>query len=281
MHLPAVKSHCSITPNSTTVPNQSAWSENFHLLALNHPIGAGFSYGSIPNNSRSAAHDVYDFLQKFFSLYPTLAENRFVLSSGSYGGTYIPHIAIVIHEQNQAINRGRGQPGARHINLESIMISNPLSDSLSHWRWLLHHRCYNTQVYNSTTCGDLYSHLPGCLEGIQFAYENPTVENRVRALNICVPLEFGERNGTMLENVKKKCNGTIEDCIPETSWIYNFLNSTATRETIGVPENVPFKFHSSAVLEAFKASGDLIQPAYRLYEPLLRDGIKLLRTSRM
>lgn len=52
-----------------------------------------------------------------------------MITSGSYGGTYVPHIATVIHEQNQALASGKGQPGAVHINLESLIISNPFSVS--------------------------------------------------------------------------------------------------------------------------------------------------------
>jgi len=38
------------------------------------PIGVGFSYGKRVNNSRDAADDVYDFLQKFFILFPQLSK---------------------------------------------------------------------------------------------------------------------------------------------------------------------------------------------------------------
>lgn len=38
------------------------------------PIGVGYSYGTMVNNSRAAAYDVYDFLLKFFHLYPHLAK---------------------------------------------------------------------------------------------------------------------------------------------------------------------------------------------------------------
>ncbi|THH03727.1 hypothetical protein EW146_g10356 [Bondarzewia mesenterica] len=143
------QSHCSLTANGSTIPNPDAWSEHFNLLALDHvrfdskfifilsvldlfalgrqPIGVGFSYGTMVNNSRSAAYDVYDFLQKFFLLYPHLAKSKFVVASGSYGGTYVPHIATVIHEQNKALALGEGQPEAIHINLDSLMVSNPYS----------------------------------------------------------------------------------------------------------------------------------------------------------
>jgi carboxypeptidase C (cathepsin A) len=55
--------------------------------------------------------------------------NQFIISGGSYGGVYVPHIATVIYEQNTALAAGKGQPGAIHINLESLMVSNPISVS--------------------------------------------------------------------------------------------------------------------------------------------------------
>lgn len=57
------------------------------------------------------------------------SRNQFVISGGSYGGVYVPNIATVIHEQNLALKRGAGQPKAIHINLESLIISNPWSVS--------------------------------------------------------------------------------------------------------------------------------------------------------
>ncbi|KAJ7017866.1 Alpha/Beta hydrolase protein [Mycena alexandri] len=120
---------CLSAENGTTVPNPHRWTEHFNLLALDHPIGVGFSYGTMVNNSRDAAMDSYDFLQKFFRFYPPLSRNKFILSGGSYGGTYVPHIATVIHQQNLAVAAGRGQPGSIRINLESIMVSNPMSVS--------------------------------------------------------------------------------------------------------------------------------------------------------
>lgn len=49
------------------------------------------------------------------------------MNGGSYGGIYVPNIATVIHEENRAVALGNGQPGAVPINLESLMISNPIS----------------------------------------------------------------------------------------------------------------------------------------------------------
>jgi len=91
------------------------------------PLGAGFTYGQPPNSAQTAAVDVYDFLQKIYVLYPHLAKNKLVLASGSHRGMYTPHTATVIHRENLALASGGGEPGARHIFLVALIVSNPLS----------------------------------------------------------------------------------------------------------------------------------------------------------
>lgn len=270
------QSHCAMSENGTLVPNPNAWTERYNLLAIDHPIGAGFSYGPIPNNSRTAAEDVYDFLQKFFVLYPELQKNQFVIQSGSYGGTYVPNIATVINKENKAVAAGRGQPGAKHIHLESLMISNPLSDWLSHNRWALHQRCYNTDLYNATTCAELYGYLPQCLESIQFAFENPSAANRISSLETCSILFTGDTHGRMVENVKKKCDGTLEGCAPILKLAADFMNVPDTKRTLGALEEIQYQSVNLNVTIEFMSTGDLAGQPYLLYEPLLKDGIRLL-----
>ncbi len=88
----------------------------------------------------------FEILQKIILHFPHLApwvfrsahatyllmvhRNRFIISGGSYGGVYVPHIATVIYEQNLALAAGKGQSGAVHINLESMMVNNPISVSV-------------------------------------------------------------------------------------------------------------------------------------------------------
>ncbi|KAF7364768.1 SET domain-containing protein [Mycena venus] len=116
-----------IEPSSPNDPG-SPCREHFNLIALDHPIGVGASYGT---------------------------HKSIILAGGSYGGTYVPHIATVIHEQNIALAAGKGQPGVVHINLETMMVSNPLSDATSHFGWLLQTRCYDVpDMYNASTCAD-------------------------------------------------------------------------------------------------------------------------------
>ncbi|EKM54920.1 uncharacterized protein PHACADRAFT_197351 [Phanerochaete carnosa HHB-10118-sp] len=270
------QSHCKVTENKTTVANPNAWSENYNLVALDHPIGVGFSYGTQVNNSRAAAYDAYDFLIKFFHLFPKLANNKLVLAGGSYGGTYIPHIATVIREQNAALAAGGGVPGATHLNLEAMMVSNPMSDLLTHKRWALQQRCYYTDFYNTSTCNAAFERLPFCLESIQMAYMNDTVENRALAMAVCEDVYPDRVPGRSLENVNLRCDGTLENCTPETTWASDFMNLPATKATLGVPEHLNFSFVSRQVHKEFVAEGDMVQQAYLLYEDLLRAGYRLL-----
>ncbi|KZV78547.1 alpha/beta-hydrolase [Exidia glandulosa HHB12029] len=271
------QSHCVVAENGTTlIPHDNAWSEHFNLLAIDHPIGVGFSYGKGVNNSRDAAFDVYDFLQKFYVTFPQYSTNNFVVASGSYGGTYVPHVGTVINEQNKLVAAGRGVPGAQRIPLESLMISNPYSDPLSYYRWFLHQRCYNTDLYNSTTCTELYKVVPQCLEEVEFALENPLVPNKLAALKTCDVLREGDMHGRAQENVKLECDGSVEDCLPMFTWISSFFNNATHKAALGVPEDLSFQSLSNDVYLDFRRSGDLLQPVHLLYEPLLEDGIRVL-----
>ncbi|KAJ6585473.1 alpha/beta-hydrolase [Mycena capillaripes] len=275
----AAQGPCLVVENGT-VPNPNRWTEHFNLLALDHPVGVGLSYGTKVNNSRAAAIDVYDFLQKFFHLFPGLVKNRFILSSGSYGGTYVPHIATVIHEQNIALAAGKGQRGAVHINLESMMLSNPLSDATSHYAWVLQTRCYNVNMYNASTCAEMFKILPTCLDGIRFAQQAPgsTVERRVAAQDICESLSEGDTHGTAAADVRKKCysNDPLGCVPPSFAWLEAFFRRDDIKQALGIPGHVNFSVVNLEVTAEFQKYGDRIQSAYLLYEPLLKAGIRLL-----
>ncbi|KAJ6582108.1 alpha/beta-hydrolase [Mycena capillaripes] len=272
------QSPCSVGPEGF-VPNPHRWTEHHNLIALDHPIGVGFSHGSRVNNSRAAAFDVYDFLQKFFVLFPHLARNKFVVSGGSYGGVYVPHIATVIHEQNLLVKRGRGRRGAIPINLDALMLSNPFTSPTAHFGWLLQYRCMDHQVFNSTSCKTLYSELPSCLESIDMAFEVPTVENRVKAWELCDHLNSADTNGTVLEDIRRTCipdSDAPDACHPEFGWVGKIFGDPFIRAEMGIPDDLTYKPLSMEVHEEFIAAGDMIHQHHLLYPELLKAGIRLL-----
>ncbi|KAJ7152719.1 alpha/beta-hydrolase [Mycena crocata] len=272
------QSPCLAT-NDGLVPNMHRWTEKHNLIALDHPVGAGYSYGTRVNSSRAAAHDVYDFLQKFFVLFPHLAANKFLVSGGSYGGVYVPHIATVIHEQNLLRKSGRGQPGAIHINLDALILSNPFTNPVAHFRWLLQYRCSEHHVYNSTDCKRLYSELPACLDSIDMAFQQPTVENRVHATKLCYEGMSADSHGTVTEDIRRKCVRRPDDpasCHPQFGRIEKILNSPHVRDALRIPNDIDFTALNMEVNAEFRAAGDFIQPHHLMYLPLLAAGIRIL-----
>jgi hypothetical protein len=43
----------------------------------------------------------------------------------------VPNIATVIHEQNLLLRHDTGTPGAVHINLDALILSNPITVRIS------------------------------------------------------------------------------------------------------------------------------------------------------
>ncbi|KAJ7092314.1 alpha/beta-hydrolase [Mycena belliarum] len=262
------------------VANPNRWTEKHNLIVLDHPIGVGYSYGTHINNSRAAAYDVYDFLQKFFVLFPQLSGNKFVISGGSYGGVYVPNIATVIHEQNQLLSRGKGRRGAVPIALDALILSNPFTNPEAHFRWLLQYRCMDHHVYNATDCMRLYAELPACLDSVAMALQHPSVANRVAAAKLCYErMNAPDTHGTVHEDIRRKCtpaSDTPGACRPQVGWMNTVFNDAHVKRQLGVPASIKFTGLNKEVNAEFLAAGDLIQAHHLMYPPLLAAGIRLL-----
>ncbi|GJJ09770.1 hypothetical protein Clacol_003994 [Clathrus columnatus] len=264
-------SPCTIT-SSGPVHNTNRWTEQFNLILLDHPINVGFSYGRRVNNSHDAALDVYDFLQKFFRLFPQLKGNKLIIAGGSYGGVYVPNIASVIHEQNKAIAVNK-YSNLIPINLDSMMVSNPItvgSNPLVHYQWAWEYRCNIHQLHNSTTCSELSSIIPRCLEMIELAYQFPTVEYRAQATENCffkiegLPLQ----GDVVREDIRRTCKVSEDDdpttCHPHFKWMNDFFNSSSVKKSLGIPVEREFIALNVQVAVDFHAYGDLFVDRVKL-----------------
>lgn len=123
---------CQIANEGKNVTwNPYSWNENFNILFVEQPVGTGFSYQDVgePKVDRSwqAGEDLYAFFQVFFSRFPEYADAKFHMAGESYGGTYVPNSAAVVHKHNKALEV-QPVPGLRRINLDSVILANGLSD---------------------------------------------------------------------------------------------------------------------------------------------------------
>ncbi|ORY28835.1 Alpha/Beta hydrolase protein [Naematelia encephala] len=266
---------CLITEHGLE-PNQHRWTENFNYLAIDHPVGVGFSYGNMVNSSADAAKEMYDFLQKFYVLFPQLKDNQLVLNGGSYGGMYIPHMANIIIAQNSLLAAEQAPKGNVHIPLESIMISNPWSDPLSHAGGLIEMLCQQTHppVWNSSQCLSAYQALPSIIQAVRLALDIPTLHNRVKALNVTWDVELMDLHGVKRENYHERCDGSTAECYPYFIHMQDFLRNIS--KDLGVPEFLKYNTTSDTILELFVENGDFMQQSTRFFPTILSNGIRIL-----
>lgn len=119
---------CKVTEGGlNTTSNPHSWTNNFNMIFLDQPVDVGYSYrtgGGSVSTTPVAAVDVWAFLQLFLARFPQYANTPFHLAAESYGGTYAPHIASVIHKRNADSEK----QGLVHIPLESIVLANGLTE---------------------------------------------------------------------------------------------------------------------------------------------------------
>ncbi|XP_053309046.1 lysosomal protective protein [Spea bombifrons] len=97
--------------------NPYSWNKIANVLYLEAPVGVGFSYSddkSYQTNDTEVAHLNYLALKEFFRLFPEFSQNDFFITGESYGGVYVPSLAVEV-SQDPA------------INLKGIAVGNGLS----------------------------------------------------------------------------------------------------------------------------------------------------------
>ncbi|PCH34192.1 alpha/beta-hydrolase [Wolfiporia cocos MD-104 SS10] len=266
--------------NGTAVTAEFSWIDEVNLLAIDHPVGAGFSYGvqsSLRNSSERAAWDVDDFLQAFWAEYPELAKNDFMIESASYGGTYIPNIVNVIFSRNVAAEADPSS--SRLLKMpNAVMIGNGWSDPLTIARWWLQGNYHDNPIINSTGRELAITLMPTCADAVQLAYEQPTLENRHSANILCDELlDRLWSAGYVGRNPYHATQFDVYDCFPEMGWLNDVMGDERIRKQIGVPDSVKFVYSATeAVYKPFVANGDMIQPAYKLLAPAIDAGLRVM-----
>ena len=115
-----------IDENMKMVPREVSWNRDAHLLALDNPLGVGYSFtdsrSRMATNQTTVGADLYGALDQFFQLFPDLRSNAFYATGESYAGKYIPAVAYTIHQRNS-----HASP-ERQINLRGVGIGDGAFD---------------------------------------------------------------------------------------------------------------------------------------------------------
>mmetsp|Transcript_5942 Transcript_5942/g.13516 ORF Transcript_5942/g.13516 Transcript_5942/m.13516 type:complete len:481 (-) Transcript_5942:58-1500(-) len=81
-----------------------SWNENYAMLFIDNPVGAGFSFtnnnGYCNDTKECVSRNLYSLLTQFYTVFPEKLHAPLYVTGESYGGHYVPGIAYYIHEQN-------------------------------------------------------------------------------------------------------------------------------------------------------------------------------------
>ncbi|KZT08688.1 alpha/beta-hydrolase [Laetiporus sulphureus 93-53] len=277
--------------NGTAIASQCPWTDEVNVLAIDHPVGVGFSYGvqsSLHNSSERAAWDVDDFLQAFWVEFPQLSGNQFMIQSASFGGNYIPHIVDVIHTRNMV---ARADPLSSRLPKmpDAVFPATHHHDDDAIWpalilmfRWWIQANCHDNPIVNSTGCDLAISTMPACLDAVQYAYEQPTIDNRYSATILCHggddKIQHAGFNGRNPYHATQFCDiDDVDDCFPQMQWLDDIMRDDRTRSAVGVPEDVKFEHVSwERIYKPFEANGEMVKSAYRLLAPAIDAGLRVM-----
>jgi carboxypeptidase C (cathepsin A) len=89
-----------ILADGQLVANEHSLTKQYNLLAVDNPVGSGFSYtlnGAYVKSEEEMREQFVAGLRKFFQLHPEYQKNPLWVTGESYAGKYVPNIAWAIH----------------------------------------------------------------------------------------------------------------------------------------------------------------------------------------
>ncbi|KAH9975097.1 serine carboxypeptidase [Lactifluus volemus] len=272
--------------NTTFHPH--SWNEHANIIFLDQPVGVGYSYssdGSTVNTSPVAGLDVYAFLELFITRFPKYAALPFHLAAESYGGTYAPNIASVIHKKNKELAFAP-VPKLAKINLASIILANGLTDPYTQIPSVPDYACDGPYpIYDDpegAECRALRSKVPTCQRLIKTCYDYESRLTCVPAALYCWSQLFGplQQTGLNLYDVRRKCDRSEDAdgplCYKEMGWIETWMNDRKNKAALGVDPSRSFECCSTEVNQAFMFQGDGMHNSAVLLPELIHDGVRLL-----
>ncbi|KAH7339033.1 serine carboxypeptidase [Rhizoctonia solani] len=281
---------CNIANDGqNTTYNKYSWNTHANMLFLDQPINVGYSYsknGGV-NNSPVAAEDVWSFLELFVNRFPEYSGSLHI-SGESYGGTYLPNIAHVIHTKNKEIKAHAAQGllpdnKVKVLHLESVLIGNGLTEPYTQFASVPEYACdgpYPVFDTDGPQCTSLRAKVPTCQRLIKSCYDYNNRLSCVPAALYCWSQMFGsfQQLGLNPYDVRRKCNKAEDGdlCYRQLEWIETFMNDEKVKSELGAVADREFKSCNMKVNQAFMMQGDGMHNAAALLPELVEDGVRLL-----
>ncbi|KIM59125.1 hypothetical protein SCLCIDRAFT_27552 [Scleroderma citrinum Foug A] len=265
--------------------NPYSWNTNANIIFLDQPVNVGFSYAKDGNDiytSQRAARDVYSFLELFLNRFPEYSMQTFHLASESYGGTYAPHIASVIYEENQ--KAALMSSSLIRINLASLMIGNGITDAYIQIPTMADYLCEGPYPMfddpDGPECTALRAKIPKCKSLIKSCRTSKSRLACGEAEDYCHtafhdPLQTSVMNPYDARRLCDREKNGLR-CYEEIGWVEKYMNNPKVKTAIGVSTQRQFSLCNNDVEKGFQLRGDSLQDTPAILPELVNNGIRLL-----
>ncbi|EJD54382.1 serine carboxypeptidase [Auricularia subglabra TFB-10046 SS5] len=273
---------CHITEGGlNTTRNEYSWNTNLNIIFLDQPVDTGYSYrtgGTEVATAPAAALDGYAFLQLFLARFPQYKELPFHIAGESFGGRFVPNIAIAIHKRNRD-----GSTSLPKINLKSIALGNGMTDPRTQFSAVPEFACegpYALWDRNSAECAGLRNTATTCARLVEACYTTNSRLACIPAGHYCLTQmsRAFDKLGLNPYDVRRPCDreGHGNMCYPELGWIETFLNQPDTKRAVGAKQDITFKSCNPEIAQNFAQQGDTMRNSAALLPDLLNAGVRVL-----
>ncbi|KAM3923061.1 lysosomal protective protein-like [Leptodactylus fuscus] len=192
---------------STLKTNKYSWNKIANVLYLESPAGVGFSYSDdkeYTTGDAQTAKDNYMALKDFFHLYPEFKENDFYITGESYGGFYVPSLALEVAKDSG-------------INLKGLAIGNGVTDMSVRENSLI----YFSYYHGLLDVRDYGDYIKAYHPGIMSTESHSQFSKKLK--------EMSRLNKTISMSVP---------CVNDTD-VTTYLNNPEVRSALHIPNDLP------------------------------------------
>lgn len=158
---------CLLTSANSTAYNDLSWTNLFHIIYIDQPVGVGLSYTDDPSNNGTYAHytedaalDIIAFLRLFQLGFPEYSQNELHIVGESYGGRYVPMYGDYVIRYNQLVGE------KDRIPLASLVAISPWTNPAIQVSSIFDVACYPYRQYpsvlNASVCSSMAEKLQDC-----------------------------------------------------------------------------------------------------------------------
>ena len=278
--------------DGTLSMNDHSWNKIANMVFIEQPAGVGFStnaqLGNFSYGDAQAASDNWRFVKGFMARYPDLASRPFYITSESYGGHYMPTLALEIVKNNKG-----------EANFKGFAVGNPLTympyrnygqygTFAGHnllpkpdWDAYVENECWNLNsdqhVSNQKLCEaltdgfddltastDPYAlDFPACTDGVGAASSREERHALATFLSKSKFVRPGRKSfGAYFPDAYEPC---------ASDYGGDYLNTPAVQKAIHVEGSVDWSMCSGAVGQAY-SNADVDAPMMPVYEQLVANG---------